>query len=350
MTITLGILSLILSLISAMYLQIPTFILAVGYRWAHNYPIKRWIFRIAALITFLLFIYTDPKLWIILSFGIPFTLFWIFSTFNANPNVFISLNEHLIIKQKDSIYPDDTEMVGYLDGTGEAICYPIYAMVMPRHLLNDIFCDKPIAVTFCAGCRSTMIYNPVIDGQRLTFDVLAVYRRNMIIMDNQTGTVWQQATGEAMYGKLKGKQLEYYPYQQTTLIEWKLEHPNTYIAKESDKVRKSFMPKSRLMKMLKITETMIPPGKADLTGLSVREKIWGLEINGKSKAYPIFELKKIKEITDNLGGVEIEIHYNPKNNIIHGVISTTNEQLKFQNHWWFGWKEFHPETEIWKGK
>lgn len=118
-----------------------------------------------------------------------------------------------IIKQKERIYPGDAEVVGYVDENKNAICYPINEMIMPRHLLNDIFCERPIFVSFCAACRSTIIYNPVVEGKRLIFEVLGVYRRN---------------------------------------------------------------------------------------------------------------------------------------NRINGVVSRTNEPLKFQNHWWFGWKEFHPNTEIWK--
>lgn len=351
MTTTLGILSLILSIVSALYLQLPTFILLLGYGWSHNYPLKRWIFRFLALTTFFLFINSDPQLWALLAIGIPFTFFWIFSLFNANPNLFIALNDHQIIKQKELIYPDDTEVVGYVDENENAICYPVHEMVMPRHLLNDVFCENSLFISFCAACRSTMIYSPVVDEQRLTFEVLGVHRRNMVIRDMQTGTVWQQGTGEAMYGKLKGKQLEFYPYQQTTLIDWIKQYPNTFIAKESDNIRKSFVPKDRLMKVLKkVTNTFIAPGKTDLSGLPAREKIWGLQLNGQSRAYPVSELKKVTEITDHLGGIEIQIKYKPSSNQIDGVITATNERLKFQNHWWFGWKEFHSDTEIWKAK
>ena len=351
MIAALGILSLLLSMISALYLQLPTFILPLGYGWSHNYPMKRWIFRILALSSFLLFIYFDPPLWAILTIAIPFAFFWIFSLFNANSNLFIALNEDQIVKQKDLVYPGDTAVVGFVNENGNAVCYPVYEMVMPRHLLNDIFFEKPLFISFCAACRSTMIYNPVVDGQRLSFEVLGVHRRNMIIRDLQTGTVWQQGTGEAMYGKLKGKRLEFYPYQQSTLNDWMNQYPNTFIAKESDKVRKSFVPKEKLMKVLKkVTNKFIAPGKTDLAGLAPREKVWGLELNGHSKAYPVSELMQITEISDSLGGVEIQIQYDPDTNQINGSKTMGNEVLKFQNHWWFGWKEFHPDTEIWKAK
>lgn len=74
----------------------------------------------------------------------------------------------------------------------------------------------------------------------------------------------------------------------------------------------------------------------------------GFAIKRTSKVYPISELKKVTEITDNLGSVDIVIQYNPDNNQIDGTNKTTNEKLKFQKHWWLGWKEFHSDTEIWK--
>jgi len=351
MTATFGLLSLILSAASALYLQLPTFLLSLGYGWSHNYPAKRWVFRILALATFLLFINTSPAPWVLLSIAIPFAFFWIFSLFNAYPNFFITLDDKQIIKQKAIVYPSNTEVVGYTDDNGESICYPIDEMVMPRDILNDTFAGKPLLVTYCGGCRSTMLFNPVVDGQRLTFEVLSVHRRNMTMRDLQTGTVWQQGTGEAMFGKLKGKQLEWYYYQQTTLADWIKENPNTFVAKEADNIRKGVVPKGLWLKVLnKVTGTLVGPGKTDLTGLPLREKVWGLQLTGLSKAYPISELKTVTEITDNLGNVDIVIKYNPDTNQIVGVNRTTNERLIFQYRWWLGWKEFHPNTEIWQAK
>lgn len=348
MILTFGILSLVLSFISALYLQIPTFILILGYAWSHNYQQKQWVLRILALGAYAVFITLNPVFWLLLIISIPFLFFWIFSLFNANTRLFIALNEQQILKQKEQTYPDEEVVVGYLDKSGDAICYPVNEMVMPRHLLNDVFNKKPLLVSYCAACKSTMIYNPFVDNQRLTFEVIGVRRRNMIIRDCETGTIWQQGTGEAVYGKLKGKRLEFYYYQLMTLKNWLKEHPDTIIAKEGDNIRKSFVPKSRLIKILKVTEKFVAPGITDLSGLPIREDVWGLELNGFCKAYPISKLKKIVKINDNLGGIDIYIEYDSDTNEIYGKNTMTGEVLKFQSHLWFGWKEFHPETEIWK--
>ena len=349
MIVTLAILSILLSMVSALYLQIPTFVLALGYGWSHNFPTKRWILRIIALFVFTLFVIQTSSIGLIIGIGFPFSFFWIFSLFNANPNLFIALDEKDIKKQKEKIYNDQTEIVGYIDNKGNAICYPVKEMVMPRHVLNDTFEQNPLLITYCAACRSTMIYNPIVDNQRLTFEVIGVRRRNMVIRDKETGTIWQQGTGEAMFGKLKGKRLDFYAYQQMNLFDWIQQYPNSVIAQENSQIRKGFLPKERLMKVLeKATSNFVAPGKTNLNGLPLREKIWGLEIDGKHKAYPISELKNVETFTDKIGEIEIVIKFNPKSGQILGKVVSTGTKLKFQNHWWFGWKEFHPKTEIWK--
>lgn len=348
MNIVFYIIALISAIVSAAYLQLPTFILSLGYSWFHNYKIKRWIFRILSLLFFGAFIVTTHSTMAVVIGSIPILFFLVFSLVNANPKVYISLSENQIVKLRETVYTAETEVLGFADDRGNAICYPLYEMIKPRHILNDTFQEKPILVSYCMACRSAMVYNPVINGQRLHFDVLGVYRRNMVMMDRETGTIWQQGTGEAIFGQLKGSQLEIFHYQQAALSEWMKQYPNSYIAKESNEVRDGIFSKERLMKMMKITETLVAPGKTRLEGLPLREPVFGVELNGHSKAYPVSELKKKSKFVDLLGDKELRINYEPPSNFITIIDTQSGRIIPAQSHWWFGWKEFHPNTEIWK--
>jgi len=342
--------ALITAIISAAYLQLPTFFLALGYRWFHNYKIKRWIFRVLSIILLTLFIAaTNSVVFIILGI-IPIAFILIFSLINDNPKVYISLSENQILKLKKADYPNDIDVLGFDNEKGDSICYPLYEMIKPRHILNDTFLNKPVLVSYCMACRSAMVYNPTVNGQRLYFDVLGVYRRNMVMMDRETGTIWQQGTGEAVFGKLRGSQLEYLPYQQTTLTDWLKQYPKSFIAMESTDVKDGIFSKERLMKMMKVTESLVAPGKTNLKGLNLREPIFGIEINGLSKAYPISELKQKTVFSDKLGETELKINYSVETNFITITETKTGKTVPVQSHWWFGWKEFHPKTEIWKQK
>lgn len=348
MTYLFSFLSVLTGIISAAYLQLPTFVLVLGYRWFHNYKIKRWIWRCFSLLCFTLFLLLQPALWLIVLTSVFVLFFLTFSLLNANPKVYVALNEEQIIKQKSELYPPATEVLGYANEDGLSICYPLQEMIKPRHLLNDSIGNKPVFVSYCMACRSAMVYDPRVNGQRLKFEVLGVYRRNMVMGDTTTGTVWQQGTGEAVYGALKGARLEFLPYQQTTLGDWLSQYPDSFIAKESNNVQDGIFSKERLMKMMKVTETLVAPGKTDLGGLPLRESVFGIEVGPLSKAYPLSELKKKNSFTDQLGNVDLQIEYNPATNFIQVLNLQTSERIVAQSHWWFGWKEFHPATEIWR--
>jgi hypothetical protein len=349
MTLLFSILTLLSAIVAAAYLQLPTFLLALGYRWFHRYKIKRWFFRALTAVLFMIFLSFKPSLLAILLTVIPAGFFFYLSLFNANPKVYIALNDKQIIKDRFCDYTDETEVLGYADENGNAIAYPLLELVKPRHLLNDKIAGHPILISYCMACRSAMVYNPNVNHQRLHFEVLGVYRRNMVMADIETGTIWQQGTGEAIYGKLKGSQLQYLPYQQMTIKEWLLLYPASYIAYESGTVKDGIFSKDRLMKMMKVTETLVAPGKTDLKGLPLREKVFGVQIGNHTKAYPVSELKKITwRFKDYIGENEVLVCYNKDNNHIIITDALTGRQLVAQSHWWFGWKEFHPNTEIWK--
>ncbi len=272
-----SLLAIAFSFIAALYLQLPTFILGLGYGWSHNYESKRWVCRIVAILAFVFFLYQEPSVGLAVLVAIPFLFFWIFSLFNANPNLFIALGEEDIVKQTGLAYPEETEVVGVMGEEGTPVCYPIKEMVMPRHFLNDRVDGVPLLVSYCAACRSTMVYSPEVGGKRLTFEVVGVRRRNMVIRDRETGTIWQQGTGEAMYGKLKGTRLDFLPYQQIGLKDWLDLYPNSIIALEAKGIRQGFVSKRRLMGVLeKVTSRFIAPGKTALDGLPAREKVWGV--------------------------------------------------------------------------
>jgi hypothetical protein len=350
MALFLALLSVLLGFICAAYQQLPSYILGLGYRWSHNLELKRWILRILALASFILLLIVHPSIWLIVPTALILTFFLVFSLINANYNVFRALEADQILKSADNHLDLSAEVVGYINDNNQAICYPVEDIIKPRHLLNDIFMNEKILISYCAACHSSIVYSRLLASQELHFQVIGVYRRNMIMRDIETGTIWQQGTGEAVYGKLKGNQLTMLPYQQMKFGDWLKLYPGSLIASESSLAPRGIFPKERLLKMLKITEHMVAPGRSDLSGLPLREKIWGLEINGAAKAYPENELKNVSTFTDQLGEIQVEIQYEASSNFITGIEKISGQPLKFQSHWWFGWKEFHPKTEIWKAQ
>jgi len=55
-----------------------------------------------------------------------------------------------------------------------------------------------------------------VDGRALHFYLAGINNQNFLMRDKETGTWWQQITGKAIYGPLKGASLDLVPYDELT--------------------------------------------------------------------------------------------------------------------------------------
>ena len=157
------------------------------------------------------------------------------------------------------------------------------------------------------------MYDPKIEEQRLTFHAECVWRRNMIIQDEETGSLWQHATGEALVGSLKGYQLEILNGTLLTLGAWKELHPDSLIALPPEKWT-GLVPLEIVKIVLeKATRSAIAPGLSrDDRRLKNNTPVIGLAIGDFARAYPMNVLEQQGSIKDQLGEVPITLHYDSR--------------------------------------
>lgn len=58
--------------------------------------------------------------------------------------------------------------------------------------------------------------------------------------DSQTCSRWQQATGEAFEGPMKGTRLPIMPFKLTTWGEWRAQHPETLVLVPVDRYESQY--------------------------------------------------------------------------------------------------------------
>jgi hypothetical protein len=229
------------------------------------------------------------------------------------------------------------------------VAYPIEEMVMPRHIVHDTIQGQPVLISYCALCRSALAFSAEIDNQELYFKVAGVWRRNMIMIDVQTRSIWQQATGDCIFGKYQGRQLSVLPSENTIWKSWHKKHQKTEAAIAFKEARKGLMSSEKMLAALKlVTSRVVLPGLTDLKGLPKRETVFGVVVNGQSKAYPKSNLDDGQEFLDRVGEVEIKLLYDGEADQLLAMHQTTGASIPVEKHWWLGWKEFHPYTEIWQ--
>ncbi len=232
------------------------------------------------------------------------------------------------------------------------------------------------------------MYAAEVGGQHLTFEVAGVYRRNMIIRDRQTRSLWQHATGEALMGPLQGLRLIAVGGEQSSWSSWRGIHPQTTLTIEPPPKRgrhPGVIPRPRLIHLLEtLPLSMALPGQSNDHRLDMHEEVIGVDLDGFAKAYPLDTLRTQGIANDTLGQQAISLLYDADADKVtalrrqvdntdvtvryeHGDLIAADgdmrwtrfgiplsaetpalRRLRVQRQWWLGWSEFHPNSDVYE--
>lgn len=124
--------------------------------------------------------------------------------------------------------------------------------------------------------------------------------------DEETGSWWQQVSGEAIQGALRGQKLENVYTDELTFDEWKRENPDGRVLRPDEKILAANEYESADWEA-KVAKMPVRIGdKLDQT-LAPRTLVVGININSKAKAYPFSAIEKQNPILDSIGGREIVV-------------------------------------------
>ena len=129
-------------------------------------------------------------------------------------------------------------VIGVVQGD-KARAYPIQFLGY-HHFVYDDIDGKDILVTYCTVCRTGRVYSPTVNGTKAQFRLVGMDHFNAMLEDASTKSWWQQATGEAVTGPLKGKQLPEIHSTQTSLAAWEKMYPHTLIMQPNPEFRDNY--------------------------------------------------------------------------------------------------------------
>lgn len=145
------------------------------------------------------------------------------------------------------------------------------------------------------------MWQSVVNGQTLKFRLAGINNQNFIMRDEETGSWWQQISGEAIQGKFKGQKLTAVDFDEISYGIWKRENPNGRVLRPDGEKLESADWETQVGKMpVRIS------GELDKT-LEPRTLVVGVEVNGKAKAYPFSAIEKQNPVLDTVGGKDIVI-------------------------------------------
>ena len=207
--------------------------------------------------------------------------------------------------------------------------------------------------------------------------------------DEETGSWWQQVTGEAIQGPLKGQKLKPVYHDELTFALWKQEQSNGRVLRPDDEIAKAgkYAPANweQRMAQVPVTSSVVADKLLDQRALVV-----GVRVNGIAKAYPLEALLKQNLIIDELAGTPIflvisddgrsvrafertvdgrklEFFLKPNVNALTLVDAETGSDWDFTgkatagqlqgkqlnkvavlNDYWFDWITYNPNTAVYK--
>jgi hypothetical protein len=153
------------------------------------------------------------------------------------------------------------------------------------------------------------VWRAEIDGLRLTFHLAGINNQNFLMRDEETGTYWQQISGAAVSGPLKGKHLTLVPSDELTFALWKSEKPEGTVLHDIAAYASEYAAKDWDVKMAKARTVLSYPE----SGLKQRDVMLGIQAFGASRAFPIETVLKEKLVQDRVGAEPVILVVGPDN-------------------------------------
>jgi len=230
---------------------------------------------------------------------------------------------------------------------GQARAYPIKILNW-HEIVNDRVGGRAVVVSFCPLCGTGMVFDATIKDRQMTFGVSGLlYQSDVLLYDHQTESLWSQIKSQAVTGKMTGAKLKLLPSSNTTWGAWRKKHPDSLILSTDTGYRRNYYrdpyegyyTSPDIMFSVNNRSNLYHP----------KERVIGIEIGGRTKAYPLSELAKGKPvIKDTVGGVPLNIFYDDASQTAV-IRDRKGKDLPSVVGFWFAWYSFHPDTEIFKG-
>ena len=252
----------------------------------HSY---RWLFRVIfglALALGLLRSKWNNKLSVAIVLVVLAAMLYALNFVMAADGMFKQPKTITLVDVKANKVDPNRLVIGVVQGD-KARAYPIQFLGY-HHFIYDDIDGKDILVTYCTVCRTGRVYSPIVQGVKAQFRLVGMDHFNAMMEDASTHSWWQQATGEAVTGPLKGKQLPEIYSTQTSLAAWIKLYPHTLIMQPNPEFKDHYDTslKYESGKSRKVLTGSNPKSGAD--------KSWvvGVKSNGKSKYIDWNELKR----------------------------------------------------------
>ena len=195
---------------------------------------------------------------------------------------------------------DKSKLVIGVAINGEAKAYPIQ-LIGYHHQVMDTIGGEPVIITYCTVCRTGRVYSSRLNGRDEIFRLVGMDHFNAVFEDQTTKSWWQQASGRAIAGPLKGSMLKEIPSSQLTIDSWIRKYPNSVVMEPDPLYDERYFGLEDYDRGTMQSSLV----KRDYRSWQPKSWIVGVRNDSSSTAYDWNELVKKRVIQDTLEGSPI---------------------------------------------
>ena len=205
----------------------------------------------------------------------------------------------------------DREPVVVYTNDGDVRAYPLQILTW-HEIANDVVGGRPVAVTFCPLCNSSLVFDRDVLGATMRFGVSGNLRNSDLIMwDDVTESWWQQLTGEAIVGDLAGLALEALPAQLIGYAEFKASFPNGVVLGRDTGFRRDYGRNPYPGYDSASGSPFLFRGRVD-DRLRAGERVVAIALGGEATAYAFTHLQTVGVVNDVVGGLPVVVLWSPE--------------------------------------
>ncbi|MGE5347255.1 MAG: DUF3179 domain-containing protein [Acidithiobacillales bacterium] len=214
------------------------------------------------------------------------------------------------VPASEAFWLADDEIVFGAAVAGEARAYP--ERILDWHeIVNDVLGGRTVTLAWDPLCDAAILYETTLgEGETWTFASSGLlYRSNKLMLDEQSGNLWSQMTGEPVWGPQagSGKRLPSLPLVATTWKEWRTRHPGSRVLSLATGTTRDYRPGAAYGAYAESPGPMFPVWVPPPPGLAPKEPLVVVQASGTLRAYPIALLRRVPLLEDTIGETPVLI-------------------------------------------
>jgi len=284
------------------------------------------------------------------------------------------------VEEADKWLNDDDLVLG-LVRNGVARAYPFRIMNW-HEIVNEKIKNEAILITYCPLCRTGLAFESKINNEEVEFGTSGkLFNSNLVMYDRKTDSYWSQVTGQAIVGELTGMKLKRIALDTLPWQNWKEEHPDSLIlSRDTGHIRD--YNRDPYAGYEKRSSVLFPLENRD-DRLHSKTIVVGIELNGKQKAYPQEDVRKVGLINDEFADTQLLVVFDEASAVVKiferelegnvlefklenkKLIDNNGDEWSFYGEglgeaegkelkpvltdggsFWFSWFSFFPDTEL----